>query len=134
MKHSSRLKAALAALLLFVSFATAARAGAYVQTNLVSDQVGVALNRDTNLINPWGFAYSNTSPVWVGDQGTSVSTLYSGINGTPVTTTVVPIPTGTGLSGPTGVVNNGTQDFRLTTPNTNPATFIFATLNGTIAG
>ena len=80
MKHSSSPKAALAGLLLFVSFATAARAGAYVQTNLVSDAAGAAIRQDMtgSLVNPWGFAYSNTSPFWLGDQGTSVSSLISG--------------------------------------------------------
>ena len=31
---------------------------------------------DPNLVNPWGVSFSPTSPLWVSDEGTGVSTLY----------------------------------------------------------
>src|SRR5262245_59560001 len=37
----------------------------YVQTNLVSDLPGVAMLRDTNLVNAWGVSFTPTSPFWV---------------------------------------------------------------------
>jgi len=34
----------------------------FFQTNLVSDIPGLANNTDSNLVNPWGIAFSSTSP------------------------------------------------------------------------
>ena len=47
------------------------------QTNLVSDISGAAQLIDPNLKNAWGLALGPTTPLWVADNGTSVSTLYS---------------------------------------------------------
>ena len=55
-----------------------ALAGGYVQTNLVSDGFVPANFTDPNLVNPWGISSSATSPFWVSDNGTGVSTLYNG--------------------------------------------------------
>jgi len=103
-----------------------AQAGSvYVETNLVSDGAVAAAHTDANLKNPWGISLSGTSPFWVSDNATGVSTLYNGA-GSPVSLVV------TVAGGPTGQVNNGTSDFVL---NDNAkANFIFATLAGTIAG
>src|SRR5205823_9969239 len=57
---------------------SAATAQKYVRTDLVSNQPGVAPTTDTNLVNAWGIARSATSPWWVSDNGTGVSTLYNG--------------------------------------------------------
>ncbi len=101
-----------------------------VQTNLVSDIPGLALNTDPNLHNPWGISNSPTSPYWVSDQGTGVSTLYTG-NGA-INALVVTIPAGGPPSGPTGqVFANKTGEFVV---NGAASTFLFATLSGTIAG
>jgi uncharacterized protein (TIGR03118 family) len=61
----------------------------YQQTNLVSDLAhppgGDPTVVDSNLKNPWGIASSSTSPFWIANQGTGVSTLYSGdVNGSPI--------------------------------------------------
>src|SRR5258706_9860283 len=80
------------------------------QTNLVSDQPGVALIFDPNLVNPWGISFSAGSPFWVANNGTGTSTLYSGdVNGSAFakSSLVVNIPDGS----PTGTVVNGTTDF-----------------------
>src|SRR5437016_12874221 len=46
------------------------------QINLVSDQPGVALLQDTNLVNAWGVSFAPTGPFWISDNGTGLSTLY----------------------------------------------------------
>jgi uncharacterized protein (TIGR03118 family) len=104
----------------------------YLQTNLVSDIAGLAQLTDSSLVNPWGVSFSSTSPFWVSDQGTSVSTLYavtpSGISKVPLT---VAIPkTAAGPQGPTGQVHNGTSQFLV---GGKPAAFVFASLNGIIS-
>lgn len=119
----------------------AASAQHYMQTNLVSDIPGAAATFDPNLVNAWGVTRSATSPWWVADNGTGVSTLYSGagqiipINGNGIVTIPPPknSPAGT-ISTPTGVVFNGSSDFVLPAPNGKPAVFIFATEDGTISG
>lgn len=115
---------------LAISLPACATTLGYVQTNLVSDIPGKAVTTDPNLINPWGMANSATSPYWVSDQGAGVATLYTG-NGAK-NALVVTIPaTAVGPQGPTGVVfANLAGNFVL---NNNPATFIFANLNGTIS-
>ena len=36
----------------------------YAQENLVSDQAGVALVQDPDLVNAWGISFSSGSPFW----------------------------------------------------------------------
>ena len=127
--HPMFVNAALAALIALTS--KPCLADTFTQTNLVSDIPGVAGVTDANLKNPWGVAFSATSPFWISNQGSGTSTLYDG-TGTP-SPLIVTIPGGTPpLSGPTGQVANGTTGFNLS--NGMPARFIFDTLNGTIAG
>jgi len=104
--------------------------GRYVQTNLVSDQPGVAQLFDANLVNAWGISFSATSPFWVSDNGTGVSTIYQVTNdasGMPQISKLgleVSIP---GEGNPTGQVFNNTSGF-------NGDLFIFASEDGTISG
>jgi uncharacterized protein (TIGR03118 family) len=106
----------------------------YQETNLVSNtsQSGV-VTVDPNLINPWGIARSSTGPFWVSDQGKGVSTIFDG-SGKPAPPVLVTIPSaGQAASGsPTGIVFNGSSDFAVESGK--PAIFIFATIDGTIAG
>ncbi len=104
----------------------------YIQTNLVSDLPNFAVLQDVALKNPWGLSHSGTSPFWVSDQGTNLSTLYSFANGGVAKTNLnVAIPTtATGPQGPTGQVNNNTSAFAV---NGTASAFIFADLNGTIS-
>jgi uncharacterized protein (TIGR03118 family) len=108
---------------------------AYQQTNLVSDQPGVAANTDPKLVNPWGISSSSTSPFWVSDAGTGLSTLYNSA-GVP-SSIVVTIPGGAGLVGPstpTGNIFNGTRDFVITKGTASAVpNFIFATEDGTLS-
>lgn len=110
----------------------------YKQTNLVSDIPGFAQIEDPLLVNPWGVAFSATSPFWVSNNGTNTATLYGGdVGGSPFTKNPlnVTIP-GAFPPGalPTGVVFNGSAtDFSFTGGGTTgPARFIFAGINGTI--
>ena len=103
-------------------------ANRYRQANLVSDLPGVAVIQDTNLVNSWGITFGGTGPFWVSDNGARKATLYAVTNvpgGTDIVskqTLEVTIP-----GAPTGVVPNTTAGF-------NGDVFLFATLNGTIAG
>ena len=105
----------------------------YVQTNLVSDTAGNAANTDPNMKGLWGISESPTSPFWVSDTFTGLSTLYN-TAGVPAAL-VVTIPPGAAshskTGSPTGQVNNGTSGFLLA--NGNKASFIFATADGTIS-
>jgi uncharacterized protein (TIGR03118 family) len=123
-------------LLAVLAISGAAVAQRYSQTNLVSNIPGMAAVTDPHLENPWGISFGPTSPFWVADNGTGVSTLYRP-DGTPVPLVVtIPPPTGSeGPSAPTGTVFNGTNDFVVSGNGTSgPAVFIFVTENGTIAG
>src|SRR5262249_6505346 len=102
--------------------------------NLVSDIPGLAVITDPALRNPWGISRSATSPFWISDQGTNLSTLYNvtaaGVTKNP---REVAIPTtATGPQGPTGQVNNSNAAAFLLSNNV-AASFIFADLNGTIS-
>ena len=103
-------------------------AAAYLIENLVSDLPGVAAHQDPNLVNPWGLTRSATSPWWVADNGTGVSTLYDGSGARrPLVVTIPPAPGGSPPSAPTGTVFN---------PNAasfGGARFIFSTEDGVIA-
>jgi uncharacterized protein (TIGR03118 family) len=117
---------AAAGLMLAVVFSTTAHAG-YMQTNLVSNVSGQAAFTDPNLVNPWGMAYSATSPFWVSDNGTGVSTLYDGSGSKQALTVTIPSAAAGGTARPTGQVFNGGAGF-------NGDRFLFATEDGTIAG
>ena len=110
---------------------TCIHADSFTQTNLVSDVPGLAANTDPNLKNPWGVSFSATSPFWTSDQVTGLATLYNAA-GVPQGL-VVTIPAGGAPpTGPTGqVFGNVTGSFLV---NGTPATFIFDTLHGTLAG
>jgi uncharacterized protein (TIGR03118 family) len=136
MRHFGYAAVALGGLSSIVLSSPAARAASvYVQTNLVSDLSLPGVIRDPNLQNPWGLGFSANSPFWVGDQKSGVSTLYNA-NGTSPAVGPVTIPPGAGAGnvGPTGVVSNpgSPNDFKLTNGNQQSASFIFASLQGTI--
>jgi hypothetical protein len=53
------------------SVSAASATGFYKQTNLVSDQAGLAAIVDPNLVNPWGIAVPPTGGAfWVANNGT----------------------------------------------------------------
>jgi len=105
----------------------------YLQTNLVSDVPGLATVTDPSLVNAWGLSRSATSPWWVADNGTGLSTLYNGLGVKQGLVVTIPPPLGgSSPSAPTGTVFNGSTDFKVGVNQ--PAVFLFATEEGTIAG
>lgn len=98
--------------------------GTFDQTNLVSDINGLALTTDRDLKNPWGVSFVGTSPFWVSDHMTSVTTLYAA-DGTrqSLRIGITGGPTGQAFTGAGGFTETGGQS----------ALFSFATRNGNIA-
>ena len=130
----------------------------YIVTNLVSDikGLGQAPNTDPVLQNAWGVAFTPAaSPFWVSDNATGCSTLYDG-DGTVLSLQVgIPLPGGVVSNtackhvnpppaappnptpaAPTGMVWNPTTNPMtafLVPGTTMPASFIWATEDGTIS-
>ena len=119
-----------AAVLIAAQSAVSAAAGGnlYAVTNLVSDQSAQAAHTDPDLVNAWGLTSLPTSPWWVADNGTNVSTLYQA-DGTKRSLTVQ-VP-----NAPTGAVSNPGAGFVVSNgTSSGPAIFIFATEEGKILG
>jgi uncharacterized protein (TIGR03118 family) len=110
----------------------------FAQVNLVSDQsTDGAQIVDPDLINAWGLALSATSPLWVANNNSDTSTLYSiGAAGASVSkvglTVNTPGPAGN-PGAPTGQVFNGGTGFVVTSASgSGPARFIFSSESGEI--
>ena len=102
----------------------------YVEQKLVSDLPGVAPVTDGSLVNPWGLAATATSPWWISDNGTGLSTVYNA-SGVKALTVTIPPPAGGTSAAPTGIVANlTTSDFQVTGAK---SSFIFDTEDGTIS-
>lgn len=111
---------------------------AYQVHNLVSDGFLPADHVDQNLVNAWGIAFNATGPVWVANNGSGTSTLYTG-DGTPLSLVVqIPTPSANTGGNPTGIVFNlvnAATSFPVTSSGkTGGSRFIFATEDGVIAG
>ena len=151
--------ASLIAMCAFTSVAARADDGSdppnrYVVTPLTSDLQNAAPNLDPVLQNAWGVAFTPAaSPFWIADNATGCSTLYDGAGvpagGPPPLKVSIPLPGGTvpatacisvdpnnppnpTPAAPTGLVWNPTTTF-LVPGTTLPATFIWATEDGTIS-
>ena len=123
------LKAAITTLS-FLASASMASAGSlnYFVTNLVSDQPGVAQITDPSLVNAWGISASSTSPFWVSDNGTGVSTLYRVVGG---------VVSKVGLT--VSIPGDGSVTGQLFNPGAaggafNGDNFLFSSEDGTISG
>jgi uncharacterized protein (TIGR03118 family) len=135
-KPRARLIVPLVASALLV-YALPARAADFVETNLVTDDQAFltslgytpAAHVDPQLINPWGISHTQTSPFWLSDNGTGLSTVYNA-GGTLLLTVTVPAPPGLN-SDPTGQVATTNAFSTLVNPSVF-ANFIFATEDGTI--
>lgn len=114
----------------------------FTQTNLVADVSGVAAVTDPNLVGTWGISESASSPFWVSNTANGTATLYTVTTAaatTPVVSSTVavvpPAPANSGRTGtPTGQVANGYGAGNFEVAAGHPASFIFATLDGTISG
>jgi uncharacterized protein (TIGR03118 family) len=129
MNQSCRYNLSVAALLvLAVSFTSTLSVAQYTATTLVKN---TGKTGDKQLINPWGLVYGPSAPFWLSDEGSGLSTLYDG-NGVKQSLVVtIPTASGTGVGSPTGIVYNGSTEFKIMNWT---SAFLFATLDGTISG
>lgn len=138
----SRVRVAFAAAaILFIGTSSRALAATellYQQTNLTSNQPGVAPNTDPNLQNAWGVTFlpasvfPGGSPFWISDNNSGLSTLYDK-SGMPVASPVnIPSPSADTGGTPTGIVANLT--LFTASPGFEGDIFIFDTEDGTIVG
>ena len=109
----------------------AAFAQSYSAAALVSNLPGKAAHTDSLLQNPWGLAYAPTGAFWISDEADGWSTLYDGSGNPQTLKVVVPPSSGTGPGSPSGIVYNGSTEFKI---DTWTSVFLFATLDGTISG
>jgi uncharacterized protein (TIGR03118 family) len=100
-------------------------------TYLTSDISAVGPFNDAHLVNPWGMSISPSGPWWISDNGTGLSTLYTGSGQPQGLVVTIPTASGSGTGTPTGTVYNPTTDFKI---NGSAAVFIFSTEDGTISG
>lgn len=109
----------------------AAVAQSYSLSYLDSNLTGKAKHTDTLLKNAWGLAYAPGGAFWISDEASGWSTLYDGSGNVQTLKVVVPSSSGTGAGTPTGIVYNGSTEFKI---DTWTSVFLFATLDGTISG
>jgi len=119
-------------LLFLVTAGILSAANSYQVHNLVSDLANTADHTDPNLLNPWGIAFSATSPFWISNNHSGTSTLYDGGGNAIPLVVQIPSPSGSTPGAPTGAIFNTTQSFAVTAGN--PAAFLFCTEDGTIIG
>ena len=114
----------------FCRVAPAQTAGTFQETSILSDGFVSATTTDPGFVDPWGV--SGTSTLWIDTNVTGFSYLSSiaGVLGS--FKAIVPPASGTGTGSPTGTVQNTTTGFILS--NGTKASFLFATLDGTISG
>jgi uncharacterized protein (TIGR03118 family) len=115
----------------------------FTQTSLVTDNQAVltglglppAARTDPNLVNPWGMALGTNSGLWVAENGAGMAESFDGAGNAVQSAVTIPGPGGTGASAPTGVATNATNGFVISSGSgAGPATELFATEDGTIAG
>src|SRR5689334_3991741 len=110
----------------------------FAQTALVSDIPGLAPNRDRNLINPWGFSENSAGQFRVAANGSGRGILLDAQGEKSGADIIIPPPAGSPAgttSTPNGVVSNTTSGFVITVKGRSaPATLLFSTEDGTIAG
>lgn len=128
------------------SVSISAETHGYYRVDFFSDVPGErAFRTDPGLVNPWGMAFSPKGPVWIADNGSGLSTVYSVRvlaqkfpgQAQPLIVKIPPPPgraSGTTAT-PTGAVFNGTSDFVVSDDGAwGPSLFIFATEDGTLCG
>jgi uncharacterized protein (TIGR03118 family) len=89
---------------------------------------------DAKLVNPWGIAFNPNAFVWIANNGSGTSTLYDGKGQPSPSVPIPPLPAPLIVTipggAPTGIVFNGTPDFKV---NDQAAPFIFASEAGIIS-
>lgn len=127
----SRIHVVSVALGLLLVLSSSAALAQYQATYLTSDLAGKAKHTDPLLKNAWGLAYSPGAPFWISDEASGYSTLYDGMGNPQSLQVKIPAATGTAPGTPTGIVYNGSTEFKI---DTWTSVFLFATLDGTISG
>jgi uncharacterized protein (TIGR03118 family) len=120
------------ALLAPSSEASTQPAAGYRQVNLVSDVPGLARITDFRVSNPWGLALGPDTPIWINNNNTATSEVYTGANGhDPLQRAlVVQVP-----AGPTGIAFNPTHAFVAHQGGTAvPTAFLFNGFDGYTSG
>jgi uncharacterized protein (TIGR03118 family) len=120
-----------ASLALAPLFAPGVAQAQYQVTNLVSNQEKNARVTDPLLVNAWGLVHPPGGPWWISDNSSGWSTLYTSQGTKEPLNVSIPTAGGDGPGSPTGIVFNGSPDFKV---KGSPALFLFATLDGTISG
>ena len=114
---------------------------AYLATDLISDQPGVAAITDPTLVNAWGISLNPSGGAfWVSSNGGNLSEVYGGgVNGNPVTQPFkVAVPGGGAATGQ--VFANIAGNFVVRgvnpagAPAAAPSAFLFAGETGAITG
>lgn len=133
-KFRSQSRLFFSAVMLLVTAALSALPAAAQRTQptiLTSDIGGISAFTDAHLVNPWGMVASPAGPWWISDNATGLSTLYDGTGKPGALVVTVPPGSDSGTGVPTGIVFNGTSDFKI---GGSSSVFIFATEDGTISG
>jgi hypothetical protein len=104
-----------------------AASDAYIVNPPLSGGSTTAPLTDPSLVNGWGLSAGPTTPWWASDNGTNLSTLYSGTGAKTALTVSVP-------GSPIGTVFNGSATEFVVSQNgaSGAARFLFATESGTI--
>src|SRR6266704_2822029 len=103
----------------------AALSQSYSLSYLDSNLTGKAKHVDPLLKNAWGLAYAPGGAFWVSDEASGWTTLYDGQGNIQSLKAVIPPASGTGTGSPTGMVYNGSQEFKISNW---VSEFLFATL------
>lgn len=118
-------------------FAGAPPAG-FVQTNLVSDVPDLAPTTNPKLVNPWGLSQRSDGLFRVVANGSGRAIPLDAQGEREGADIIIPPPPGSPFkttSAPDGIVGNATSDFAISfNGRTAPATLVFSTEDGTIAG
>ena len=110
----------------------------FVETRLVSDIPGFAAHADPVVVNPWGFTETPGGQFQLSNNGSGTAAVFTA-DGTPLgAPIVIPPPAGSApgtTSTPNGQLDNATSDFVISEGGRSaPATVLFSTEDGTIAG
>ena len=122
----------------------------YTRTDLVTNSGAGGTVPDSHLVNAWGLVSTGTSPFWVSDNATGLSTLYAISNTNGVSASIVGLvvtvpPVSGGQGTPTGIVAPETPKgaTAFVVSSVDPTTgkqvsanslFIFSSLDGRITG
>jgi uncharacterized protein (TIGR03118 family) len=111
---------------LVVAARSTPRPDTFVVRRLVSDVPGRATHVDSQLVNPWGLAATQTGEWWTGNEARESSTLYSGTGRKTVLDVRVD-------GGPTAVVFNSGRGFvESSGGRSDPARFVYACEDGVL--